>query len=204
MTIESFKTLAATDVADASTHDQVMDIGIQAILSPAQRIVGPAFTVRCENASNSWLHDAIYSAPKGSVIVASADGCDYAVAGGNVCAIAQQNGVAGFVIDGVVRDLGEIREAQFPVYARGVYPKPGKKSTEGASQISINCGGVTVNPGDIIIADEEGIVVVPADNQDAILQDALAKKVKADQQTLEEWTSKHRKKIAEVLGKTEG
>ena len=199
MSIDAFKTLAATDVADASTHEQVMDIGIRAIWSPTPRIVGPAFTVRCENASNTWLHDAIYRAPAGSVVVVSADGCDYAVAGGNVCAIAQQNGIAGFVIDGVVRDLGEVRDLGFAVFARGVYPKPGKKSTEGASQTTVTCGGVSVSPGDIIVADEEGIVVVPAADQNTILDDALAKKAKADQQTLAEWTANHRQKIAKVL-----
>jgi len=137
----------------------------------------------------------------GSIIVAEVDEDTYAVAGGNVCAVAQENGVAGMVIDGAVRDLGEIRDRQFPVYARGLCPKPGKKGSDGAVEIEIQCGGVTVNTGDLIVADEEGIVVVPAADIESIMQSALEKKAKAESKTLAQWRESHEQKISEIVGK---
>lgn len=199
--LEQYKDLLATDVSDAQGSGFAMDVGIKSLLTPAPRVMGIAFTVSCENRSNTYLHDAIYSAPAGSVVVAQVDGNDYAVAGGNVCAVAQQNGIAGFVIDGVVRDLGEIRNLNFPVYARGAFPKPGGKSNDGQSQVEITCGGVTVNTGDLIIADEEGIVVVPQADIETVMQSALNKLAKADAQSLAEWRAGHEAKIKEILGK---
>ena len=77
-------------------------------------MAGPALTVKAPPGDNLMLHAAIYRAPAGSVIVVEAGDVDYAVAGGNVCAVAQKNGIAGFVVDGVIRDLAEVREKRFP------------------------------------------------------------------------------------------
>jgi regulator of RNase E activity RraA len=200
MISEQYKTLLATDISDAQPVGQAMDIGMKSLLSPTPKLMGYAFTVRCTNRSNTYLHDAIYRAPKGSVIVVEADGYDYAVAGGNVCAVAQQNGIAGFVIDGVIRDVGEAKDISFPVFARGVYPKPGGKTNDGESQVEITCGGVTVNTGDLIIADEEGIVVIPQVEIDSTLESALVKKQKAEKQSLADWRASHEAKIKEIVG----
>lgn len=201
MNLEQYKSLLATDVSDAQGAGFAMDIGIKSLLTPTPRLMGIAYTVSCENRSNTYLHDAIYSAPAGSVIVAAVDENNYAVAGGNVCAVAQQNGIAGFVVDGVVRDLGEIRKIGFPVFARGVFPKPGGKSNDGQTQVEISCGGVTVNTGDLIIADEEGIVVVPQTDIETVMQSALDKLAKAESQSLADWRKSHEAKIKEILGK---
>ena len=83
------------------------------------------------------LHAAIYRAESGSIIVVEAGSIEYAVSGGNVCAIAQKRGIAGFIVDGVIRDLAEVREAQFPVFARGVMPKPGVKKTLGSLNLKL-------------------------------------------------------------------
>jgi len=200
MNLNAYQHLLTTDISDAQTLGFAMDIGIKSLLSPAVKIMGPAYTVRCPHKSNTYLHDAIYTAPKGAIIVAQADRPDYALAGGNVCKVAQMNGVAGMVIDGVVRDLGEIREANFPVYARGVYPKPGFKSPEGASQVPIICGGVVVNTGDLVAADEEGIVVVPKAEIEAVLKSALEKEAKASARSVEDWRAAHIKKINAITG----
>lgn len=122
-----FRTLSPTAYADALGREQFMDIGIKEIWPHIPRIAGPAYTVRCPPGDNLMLHAAIYRAPAGSVIVVEAGSIDYAVSGGNVCAIAQKRQIAGFVIDGVIRDVAEVREAQFPVFARGVIPIPGVK-----------------------------------------------------------------------------
>ncbi len=92
------------------------------------------------------LRAAIYRADPGSVVVESGD-LDYALAGGNVCAVASRRGIAGFVLDGLIRDLGEVRELGFPVFARGVIPKPGVKRQVTTMAIAVQCGGVHVSPG---------------------------------------------------------
>lgn len=200
MTTEKYTDLLATDISDAQSAGHAMDIGIKPLLNPVPAIMGPAFTVRCTNRSNTYLHDAIYKAPKGSVIVVETDANDYAVAGGNVCAVAQENGIAGFVIDGVIRDVGEAKAISFPVFARGVFPKPGGKTNDGESQIEITCGGVTVNTGDLIVADEEGIVVIPKADIETTLADASAKKQKAEAQSLADWRASHEAKIKSIVG----
>lgn len=200
MISEIYKSLLATDISDAQPAGQAMDIGMKSLLSPTPKLMGYAFTVRCSNRSNTYVHDAIYSAPKGSVIVVEADANDYAVAGGNVCAVAQQNGIAGFVIDGVIRDVAEARDINFPIFARGAFPKPGGKTDDGESQVEINCGGVTVNTGDLIVADEEGIVVIPQAEIESTLESALAKQQKAEAQSLADWRANHEAKIKSILG----
>src|SRR3954471_2881630 len=139
--------LSPTTLAEIVGPQQVMDIGIRPLWNPIPRIAGPAFTVRCPPGDNLMLHAAIYRAAPGSVIVMEAGDADYAVAGGNVCAVAQRRGVAGFVIDGVVRDLGEIRAMGFPVLARGVVPCPGGKTAVLPLGEPVRCGGVEVHAG---------------------------------------------------------
>jgi regulator of RNase E activity RraA len=199
MNLDPYKMLLSTDISDAMPAGYAMDIGIRSLCLPAPRMMGFAYTVCCEKRSNTYFHEAIYKAPKGAIIVAEVDANDYAVAGGNVCAVAQQNGIAGFVVDGAVRDLGEIRELGLPVFARGVYPKPGEKTQAGKAQITIVCGNVKVNSGDLIVADEEGIVVIPKEDVADILAKALNKKTKADAESLADWRTKHAQKINELL-----
>ena len=117
-----FSELSPTALVDALDRSQVMDIGIRPLWQPMPRIAGPAFTVRCPPGDNLMLHAAIYRAPPGAVIVVEAGDVDYAVSGGNVCAVARRRGIAGFIVDGVIRDLAEVREDRFPVFARGRKP----------------------------------------------------------------------------------
>src|SRR4051794_36972112 len=156
-----FHALSPTTFADALTRERVMDISIRPLWQGMPRIAGPAYPVRCEPGDNLMLHAAIYRAAPGSVIVVEAGDVDYAVAGGNVCAVAQKRGIVAFVVDGVIRDLAEARENGFAVFARGVSPIPGTKDAIGVLDGPVRCGGVQVAPGDVVVADEEGIVVVP-------------------------------------------
>ena len=148
---------------------------------------------------NLMLHAAIYRAAPGSVIVVKAGDVDYAVSGGNVCAIAQKRGIAGFVVDGVIRDVAEVRECNFPVFARGVMPIPGKKQGPGTLNQPITCGGVRVLPGDIVVADEEGIVVVPIAQQETAWAIAKQRSDRDAAQSLAEWETNHRAKIDRIL-----
>jgi len=195
----SFAQLSPTMLAEFLTRDQVMDIGIRPLWHHMPRIAGPAYPVRCTAGDHLMLHAAIYRAPVGSVIVVEAGDLDYAVAGGNVCAVAKKHGIAGFVVDGVMRDIGETRANEFPVFARGVSPIPaGKNSIEGLN-VRVRCGGVEVTPGDMVVADEEGVVVIPAAHCDEILQRAVTKAAKDTAQSLEDWERSHRARIEEIL-----
>ena len=98
----AFNDLSPTTLADALSVEQVMDIGIRPLWQPMPRIAGPAYPVRCAPGDNLMLHAAIYRAPPGAIIVVQAGDLDYAVSGGNVCAVANKRGIAGFVVDGVI------------------------------------------------------------------------------------------------------
>jgi 4-hydroxy-4-methyl-2-oxoglutarate aldolase len=191
--------ISPTTLADVLGRDQVMDIGIRPLWNGPGRIAGPAFTVRCSPGDNLMLHAAIYRAEPGSVIVVEAGDMDYALAGGNVCAVAQRRGISGFVIDGVIRDLAEVREMGFPVFARGVIPVPGVKGAVLPLGQPVRCGGVTVWAGDLVVADEEGVVVVPAERQEQVLRDARAKDAREAGQTLDEWEADHHAKVDAIL-----
>ena len=145
------------------------------------------------------VHAAIYRAQPGSVIVVQADDVEHAVAGGNVCAVAQRRGIAGLVIDGAIRDLAEIREMGFPVFARGVVPVPGAKKALGTLGQSARCGGVDIAAGDLVVADEEGIVTVSAERSDQVFTQALAKQTKDDAVDLEDWEREHRARTTAAL-----
>lgn len=197
----AFANLSPTTLADVLTRDRVMDIGIRPLWPEMPRVAGPAYPVRCPPGDNLMLHAAIYRAEPGAVIVVEAGDTDYAVAGGNVCLVAQKRGVAAFVVDGVIRDLAETRETRFPVFARGVIPIPGAKDAVGVLNGPVRCGGVAVAPGDIVVADEEGIVVVPAGRADGVLNAAEARAAKDAATSLEAWEKGHRARIEELLRK---
>ena len=88
---------------------------------------------------------------------------------------------------------------RFPVFARGVVPFPGAKDALGVLGGPVRCGGVEVTPGDIVVADEEGIVVVPAARAREVLAGAEAKAAKEATQSLEEWEKAHRARVEEIL-----
>ena len=194
-----FRDISPTAYADALDRQQFMDIGIKEVWKPIPRIAGKAYTVKCHPGDNLMLHAAIYRAEPGAIIVVEAGTIDYAVSGGNVCAIAQKRGIAGFIVDGVIRDLAEVRQSKFPIFARGIMPKPGVKQTLGTLNQKINCGGVKVNSGDIIVADEEGIAVIPDAEEYTVYKIAQARAMKDASVTLEEWEAQHQAKIDKIL-----
>jgi regulator of RNase E activity RraA len=191
--------LSPTTLSDVLTFESVMRLGIRPLWPGMPRIAGPAFTVRTAKHDNLMLHAAIYRAEPGDVIVVEAGDDEMAVAGGNVCAVAQRRGMAGFVIDGVIRDLAESRANGFPLFARGVSPIPGAKDGPGEINGTITCGGIAVHPGDVIVADEEGIVVVPRAQAAEVLKKGDAKAAADAAETLDNWERKHRARVESTL-----
>ncbi|MFE7896260.1 RraA family protein [Streptomyces sp. NPDC057424] len=197
--IDAFADILTTTLADLLGREQVMDIGIRPLWGPVPRVAGAAFTVRCPPGDNLMLHAAIHRAGPGSVVVVESGDLDYALAGGNVCAVARRRGITAFVADGVIRDLAEVRDMGFPVFARGVIPIPGTKSAARPLNERVRCGGVTVDPGDTVVADEEGVVVVPGARREEVLAAARAKLAEESAESLDSWESAHRARIAEIL-----
>ena len=183
--IAGFQDLPTTALAELLTLDSVM------------RHV--AYTVRTVKHDNLMLHAAIYHAEPGDVIVVQAGDDKMAVAGGNVCAVAHRRGVGGFVVDGVIRDVGESRGRGFPVFARGISPITGRQDGPGEIGGPITCGGVRVNPADVVVADEEGIVVIPRARAETVLKNARAKVARDAGESLPEWERKHRARVESSL-----
>ena len=187
--------ISPTAVADVLGAGQVMDGGIRPVWSPVPRISGPAFTVRCPAGDHLMLHAAIHRAPPGSIIVVESGDNEHALAGGHVCAVAQRRGVAGFVLDGMIRDVGAVREMGFPVFARGVIAATALELAVLPLNIPVRCGGVAVTAGDLVVADEEGVAVVPAGRTGEVLEKVRDR----PQLSLDDWEREHRAHIDHLL-----
>ena len=195
----AYAKISSCTFTEVVTRDRVMDPAIRPLWEPIPRVAGPAYPVACPAGDNLMLHVAIHRAPAGSVIVCAAGDSNWAMAGGNVCAYAQQRGIAGFVVDGVIRDIAETRKNKFPVFGRGVIPIPGVRKTAGLIDVPVVCGGVTVAPGDVVVADEEGIVVLPRAQAADLLSRAQMRAKKEEETTLEQWVKNHKERIDEVV-----
>jgi len=154
-------------------------------------LAGPAVTlqiVRDESASRSGeglkAIKAVEDAPPGSVIVAALDAeKDFAVFGETFAVLAKSRGLAGFVIDGSVRTLAELKNLSFPVFARGAAPgSAGGHYRLAGINVPVWCGGIEVMPGDYVVADEDGVAVAPRENYAEVV--ALAKKMRREDQAL--------------------
>jgi 4-hydroxy-4-methyl-2-oxoglutarate aldolase len=197
--IKAYVTLSPNELSDVLELACVMRYEIHPLWAGVPRIAGPAFTIRTGKHDNLMFHASIYLAQPGDIIVVEAGDDEMAVAGGNVCAIAQRNGVAGLVVDGVIRDVVESREHRFPVFGRGVSPIPAKRVGEGGMNVQIRCGGVVVNPGDVVVADEEGIVVIPRGRAEDVLAKAQARVAADSKLSLDDWERRHRSAVEAAL-----
>ena len=139
-------------------------------------VVGPAHTLRTTAGDNLSIHAELTSVARGSVLVIDAGGYrDRAVWGGVLMTAALSVGIIGVVIDGSVRDIDQLRESEFPVYARGTSPAGPFKTGGGIGGTTISCGGVVVNQGDLIVADGDGVTVVATTMIEQTLESALAR-----------------------------
>jgi regulator of RNase E activity RraA len=190
--VEGFRDVATASVADAvdklAGKRGYMDQSIKPRIND-KRVVGPAVTVQ-EGPTTEFVPpqhalDLIDSADAGSVLVIGIGGeANVAVWGGLMTAGAYARELAGAILDGGVRDVTEIRrDYDFPVYARAVSPGTtlGRFKTLGAN-VPVVCGGIEVNPGDLIVADIDGVVVVPR----ALAAEVLALAQEIDRRELEQ------------------
>lgn len=158
--LAEWSSIPAALASDASGRAGAMSAAIRALSS--DRLVGPAHTIRVVAGDNRSIHLALPEVKPGFVLVIDAGGyVDRAVWGSVLTEAAMHRGIAGLVLDGATRDLAEIREMKFPVFARGSSPAGPHKSGGGATGGTISCGGVAVAQGDLIVADLDGVTVIP-------------------------------------------
>ena len=159
--LAQLRQIAPATIGHMLEHE-FMDPGLRPIISRFN-FAGPAVTVRCFGTDNAIVHYAVDAARPGDVIVVDRLGdMRYACWGGGVSLGAHVKGIAGAVIDGVLTDRVEIEDLRFPVFGRGISPLTTRApGLTGELNVSVRCGGVIVNPGDIVLADDDGIVVLP-------------------------------------------
>jgi regulator of RNase E activity RraA len=181
--IEGFRQVEASSVSDAIEQLYGTKNYMAHDMRPVfkTKFAGPAVTVLLEKGEHKegskvsqGMLDAIDAAPAGSVyVMVLPDGQDYAGVGGLMVTAMKVRGFAGAIIDASVRDLPQINRIQFPIYSRGVAPSTTVNHYRfKASNVPVTCAGATVNPGDIIVADEDGVVVVPKAKAAEVLKKA--------------------------------
>ena len=155
--------------AEPATIGHFLDFGfadpeLRALL-PDKRIAGTVVTCRFAGIDGSIMHYALGQLRPGDVLVVDRAGDRrHAACGGGVCFAARAAGALGIIIDGPATDIGEIRQYGLPVWARGLSAVTSKRTfTHGEFCVPINCGGVTVMPGDAVLADENGILFLKPD-----------------------------------------
>lgn len=154
-----FGEVSSSNISDAMHRTGQLN-GITAIC-PGAKAVGRAFTVRTYPGDWAKPVEAIDHAPRGSVIVVDAGGTGPAVWGELATWSCVKSGICGVVIDGAIRDVDVIRKLEFPAFARHITPAAGEPKGFGESEVEILCGGAKIRPGDWIVGDDSGVVVIP-------------------------------------------
>lgn len=151
-----------------------MDTGIKAVW-PSPPIIGSALTVWCHAGDNLMLHKALSLAVPGDIVVMNTQGNVTNSGFGELIATsAVKAGVRGVIVDGTVRDAEGLQALKLPVYARGLCANGCNKDGPGEVGAIISCGGVAVRPGDIIVADRDGVAVVPLEDAPEVAKLAAA------------------------------
>ncbi len=188
-TVDAFEEVPSTIVSDVTGNvGLTMDSGIRPAYDGVN-MAGTAVTVKASPGDNLIIHKAITMAEPGDVLVVDCDGyTDTGHVGELMCRSCEANGLSGLVIDGAYRDSREIAEMEFPVYGRGVNPQGPLKQDPGSINVTISCGGVSVDPGDIVVGDDDGLAVIPGDGAERVLELAH-EKLDAESTTREEIAS---------------
>lgn len=176
-----FKEIPASNTADVMGRSCAMNPRIHLVSKPKdEMMVGPAFTVKCRAGDNLALHAALTFCQEGDVLVVSNEEDNTRALMGEVMMtyLRYTKKIAGIILDGPIRDIGSIGEWDFPVYCTGTTPGGPYKEGPGEVNVPIACGGVSINPGDIILADPDGVICIPRNDAAVILEDAKEFKAK--------------------------
>ena len=170
-TVTGLGTFETPAISDLMNRLYAMVPAIHNLTAPHLQVLGPAVTVKVFPGDNLMVHKSLDLAQPGDVVVVDASSSSLtAVLGDLVSTKARHRGIAGFVVDGLIRDLPAIQAlGDFPVFARGVTPIGPLHRGPGELNFPICAGGIVVNPGDVIVGDLNGVVVVPREIADDLL-----------------------------------
>lgn len=187
-TVQAAAEFASSIFADVAGRRGAMD-GRIAALAPSMRVCGPAFTIEVRPGDNLMIHTAMAMAKPGDVLVIDGKADRTCALMGSIMLNAcKKLGLAGVVLDASIRDTEELIELGFPVWSVGANPNGPTKFVPGRINWPVSCGGVTVNPGDLIVGDADGITVIEREKAASLLP--LAAKKVADE----------RQRIADITG----
>lgn len=172
--VKAFTSIPAANIGDNMNRMSCMNARIVPMNSSP--LLGSAFTVKVRAGDNLLFHKAIDMAQPGDVIVVDAQGeQSYAISGEIMISWLRRRGVSGLIIDGCIRDIDTVRRiTDFPVYAAGVNPNGPLKEGGGEINFPVMCGGLVVNPGDILVGDQDGVVVINPTDAPGVLEKAKA------------------------------
>src|ERR1051326_1371394 len=160
---------ATATISDAQKSVGIMRPAIRP-LAPGMRLAGIAHTVKCYPGSIITVHKALLEAAPGEVLVIDGEGDDRGALFGELMTLqAKANGLNGIVVDGPVRDRAAVIESGFSVFASCVTPRVGSNRRVGETQIPVQCGGIVVRPGDLIVGDDDGVAVISRDQASEVL-----------------------------------
>jgi len=173
--IEKLRSFSAPELCDGSIVYNAMDYHIKPMVT-RQKIIGPAITAKLSLGDSLMVTLAVDIAKPGDVIVIDGRGSgNNALWGDHRSLSCKVKGIEGVVMDGAFRDLEENEKIGFPIYAKAVTCGTSSKNTHGEINVPISCGGVPVNPGDIIVGDVNGVCVIPVEFAEEIMANARKK-----------------------------
>ena len=183
--LQRYRDVTTAMVSDAlfrlGTKCGTMDAGMKPVV-PGVQLVGPAFTVKTYPGATYGSSLALKQSQPGDVVVIDGEGFARSILwGGIFSAQAVKKGLAGTVIDGAVRDIDDVAELRYPLFARHVCPRAGTFDEQAETQLPITCGGTVVCPGDLVLGDCMGVVVVPRDRAEEVLAKAEEIRAKEEQ-----------------------
>lgn len=182
--IEQLREFTTSELCDGAIDYHTMDYHIKRRVSD-KKIVGPAFTVNPPKGVSGIIPDAILAMNPGEVmVVAGKECCNHSYWGDHRSICASMKGLEGVVIDGAFRDLEGCMEVGFPIFARSITPGSCAKAAEGELNVPILCGGVEVCPGDLIVGDCNGIIVIKPEEAELVMERAR-KKIAAQNAVIE-------------------
>ena len=198
--LAAFAGASSSQVADSMNRLGGMDSGIKPVW-PSPRVVGSAVTAWCHSADNLMVHKALSLCQPGDIVVINTQGNVNNSGFGELMATsAFKIGVKAVIVDGTVRDADALQALGLPVYSRGTSPNGCNKDGGGEVGAIIACGGVAVRPGDIIIADRDGVTVVPGPDAEEVAKLTAAKVAQEDKRMAEIAQGVHvRPEIDELL-----
>ena len=175
-TVEKFRDIPSSNIGDMMNRLYCMRENIQRIGQHKKQLLGTAFTVKVPDGDNVFIHKALDMIKPGDVLCIDGNGCtSRSLMGEIMFTYAQNNGCAGIIVDGAIRDSDSLDELDIPVYAIAVTPQGPYKNGPGEINVPVSCGGQVVFPGDILIGDADGVCVVRKEEAYKILSDVEKK-----------------------------